>query len=195
MRENAKVPLTAEEAQKAVLSRLIACLNEVERTELIGQAFRMLAGRCSFDPYASSEEQLEEEQLGTGDDDLDWRIFCVQPWDWPGQAFVGLDGIDDPGAWFQNIFPERITEVLFGSAWHDEETAEDMAVSYLKEMIDQGYPVPSDFCDIPDGSSKAEADFLQVQEEFRYFLQAWRGNILKAIEKTTSVKNGTKSGE
>jgi len=195
LRESAKVPPTDEEAQKAVLSRLIACLNEYERTELIGQAFRMLAGRCSFDPYASSEEQLEEEQLGTGDDDLNWRISCASPSDWPGQEIVELDNLGDPGAWLQDVIAERILDVLFGSAWNDSLYAEEMACSYFNEIMEQGYTLPSDFCEASDEDCGIEEDYLQIQKDFRYFLQAWRENILKAIEKTTSGKNGTKSGE
>ncbi len=195
MRENAKVPPTDEEAQKAVLSRLIACLNEGERRELIGQAFRMLAGRCSFDPYASSEEQLEEEQLGTEDDDLNWRIFCASPWDWPEQEIVELDNLGDPGAWLQRVISEPISEVLFGSAWKDAFYAEEMACSYFEEIREQGYALPSDFCDASCEDYGIEDDYLQIQKEFSYFLQAWREKILKAIEKTTSGKNGTKSGE
>lgn len=90
--------------RETVLLRLFRCMSPSEQGKLTMQALRVLAARCSLDPYYKllSDDDLQEEIQS---DDLDGRL--MSSWDrWPGGVAVNLADLGDPGMWIEQELGE-----------------------------------------------------------------------------------------
>jgi hypothetical protein len=88
------------------------------------------------------------------------------PVEWPGQTFVKLDNLGDPGFWLEQHLPDPMD--VLGDPTHDEECAEELAHAYLRDLKGLGFPLPWDF-DFPE-----EEAIEAVNNEFLGFIREWR---------------------
>jgi hypothetical protein len=166
---------------ESIVIRLFHCMTESEGEKLVRIALLMLARRCSLNPHYrlhSAEDRKEE----LANRDLDSRLAGAWPAEWKGQSLVDLDNMGDPGAWLDNSLGERISEMLFGSAWDDEAHGQGLAESYIEELANLGADLPSDFISPNDGEEDVD-NVAIVEPEFIAFLKAWRERVLETIEK------------
>ena len=87
----------------------------------------------------------------------------------------------------ERVFGEPISQVLFGWTWDDEGNAAVLAEDYLRQIREQGYPLPSDFADVPCPHAWSDEDEKLVRHEFALFLRHWRERILQKLEKELST--------
>ena len=134
--------------QQAVLERLSYSMTASQREELLLMALKILNHKCNFGNH-STRCETKDIKKRLNDHELDDWMISIWPGDWPGQEFVDLNYVGDPGAWLRNVFGEPISQVLFGCAWDDEANAAWITNDYLREIREQGYSLPSDFGDSP----------------------------------------------
>jgi hypothetical protein len=173
-------PEPPDSTPEECLHRLVGCMKSSEQAQLLNVALEMLSSRCSFNPFwrLLSQDSLEEELR---ESDLNQRLIAARPADWPGQEIVDLDFLGDPEFWLGKVLGEQILEVLFGEA-DLELVTEEMAMNYLFELHEQGFPDPSDYNGDPSNEEwSSDFEFI-VQQEFVAFLRQWRERVLNALE-------------
>lgn len=165
---------------EADLARLIRCMGESEKDELLLAAVTILGKRCSLDPLHSlnspegTREEVEHEEL-------DERIFRAWPGDWPGRELVELDNLGDAGAWLSAHLAD-CDDLIFGSR-DFAPIAASMAQEYLSDIRAEGYPLPSDFDGVPREGLWTPEEEVQVAQDFVYFFWHWRDRVIHALER------------
>ncbi|OGT58896.1 MAG: hypothetical protein A3E01_05855 [Gammaproteobacteria bacterium RIFCSPHIGHO2_12_FULL_63_22] len=92
-------------------------------------------------------------------------IIAHWPSDWPGQQFVELDNLGDPGVWLDSHISTS-EELLFGA--DDRDSATDLAADYIAAAASDYFPLPTEF-----GMDEDEMREILIQE-FVGFIQEWR---------------------
>lgn len=111
-------------------------------------------------------------------DKLDEELWRIMPLHWPEQGLVDLDNLGDGSAWMQN----NLGETLGQSLLDDEGNLSCiLAETYLEEVKDQGYTLPSESDD--EGKMETLDDLALVQADFRRFLAEWRKRAIPLIHR------------
>ena len=174
------LPITEQEG---LLLRLFRCMTGDEQLGALAVTLRTLAMRLCVDPasHPFDPNALEFEL----DMDLDERLRRACPFSWPGQNIVELDNTGDPGYWLEVVLDDATG--WFCAISSDRENATEIAQEYLSTVREQGYPLPSDFSDAPNGPEDwTDEDDDLVQTEFRAFLSYWRQMVLRTIAAQSS---------
>jgi hypothetical protein len=167
---------------ESVLLRLFRCMTEGEQEELIVEMLKQLSERYSFDLHYKFLRP-DDIELEIKNDDLDERLMVACPGRGPGQQLVDLDNLGDGHAWLDKNFSDPPSEFLFSVPMNYQSIADDLVEPYLSEIVEQGYPVPSDFETKPREGAWTKEDEDFVRKDFEAFFSYWRESIIKAIEK------------
>jgi len=177
---------------KAVFLRLFRCMTESEQVDIIlstqdnalFSALKTLGRRCSFDPHYELYKQFNPEFVKdeVNDDDLDESMMSAWPADWPGQDWIELHNMEDPGIWLRDVNGERISEVLFGYIFDDKNYAATMAEEYLIHTCELGIDPPSRFMDENSEEEWTDEEKEEASASFEKFLKHWRETILLTLE-------------
>jgi len=120
-----------------------------------------------------------------GDDRMSYdELREFEPFDWPGRYLVEQDNMGDWGFWLSQ-FDGWLQGVLQEPTEDVAPLAEAIALEYIADCRDTGFPLPADFAECGDIHAARAADQTAITEEFDAYLRKWQVTVAARMEHGT----------